>query len=102
MRGCRASRKIIDFGVFKCDDSVYTEIVTNRRKTTLQAIIRGRVSANAIILGWLRGYDGLVDVGYSKRYRGNHGDLECANSQSHIDGIESFWSYAKCRLQKFN
>ena len=22
--------------------------------------------------------------------------------EHHINGIESFWSYAKCRLQKFN
>lgn len=29
-------------------------------------------------------------------------DNEFANDQSHINGIESFWSYAKHRLQKFN
>jgi hypothetical protein len=51
--------------------------------------------------GW-RGYDGLVDVGYSKHFRVLHSNNEFANEYSHINGIESFWSSAKRRLQKFN
>ena len=75
VRGKRAvSGKTIAFGLFKRDDQVYMEIVTNCKKATLQTMIRGRVSADAVIHGdgW-RGYDGLVDVGYSKYYRVNHG-----------------------------
>jgi len=61
------------------------------------------VAADAIIHsdGW-RGYDGLVDVGYAKHFRVNHGDDQFATDQSHINGIESFWSFSKRRLQKFN
>jgi transposase len=79
--------------------AVYTEIVPDCKKATLQAIIRGRVSADAVIHsdGW-RGYDGLVDVGYAKHFRVHHGANEFANGESHINGIESFWSYAKRRL----
>jgi transposase len=97
-RGRGASGKAIVFGLLRRDDSVYTEVVTNCKKATLQAIIRGRVSIDAVIHpdGW-RGYDGLADVGYSKRYRVNRGDDEFANSQSHINGIESFRSYARRR-----
>lgn len=102
-RGRGASGKTIVFGLLKRDDKVYTEIVADCKKATLQAIIRGRVAVDAIIHsdGW-RGYDGLVDVGYAKHYRVHHGDNEFANELSHINGIESFWSYAKRRLQKFN
>jgi transposase-like protein len=102
-RGRGASGKTIVFGLLKRDDKVYTEIVPDCKKATLQAIIRGRVSVEAIIHsdGW-RGYDGLVDVGYAKHYRVHHGENEFANELSHINGIESFWSYAKRRLQKFN
>jgi transposase-like protein len=102
-RGRGAGRKTIVFGLLKRDGKVYTEIVPDCKKRTLQAIIRGRVSADAVIHsdGW-RGYDGLVDVGYARHYRVNHGDNEFANDQSHINGIESFWSFAKRRLQKFN
>src|SRR5947199_9034980 len=77
--------------------------VSSKTIALLQAIIRGRVSADAVIHsdGW-RGYDGLVDVGYAKHFRVHHGANEFADGESHINGIESFWSYAKRRLQKFN
>ena len=102
-RGRGARGKTIVFGIYKRNGRVYTEVVPDCKKATLQAIIRGRVSADAVIHsdGW-RGYDGLVDVGYSKHYRVNHGANEFANDKSHVNGIESFWSYAKRRLQKFN
>ena len=82
---------------------VYTEIVPNAARKTLQNIIRGRVSLDSVIHsdGW-RGYNGLVDVGYSKHYRVNHSADVFAIGDVHINGIESFWSFAKRRLQKFN
>src|SRR3982751_6155570 len=102
-RGRGASGKTIVFGIFKRNGCVDTEVVPDCKKVTLQAIIRGRVAAAAIINsdGW-RGYDGLVDVGYSKHFRVNHGDNEFVRGTTHVNGIESFWSSAKRRLQKFN
>jgi transposase-like protein len=95
--------KTIVFGIFKRNGCVYTEVVPDCKKRTLQRVIRGRVALDTMIHsdGW-RGYDGLVDVGYSKHFRVLHADNEFANDQSHINGIESFWSSAKRRLQKFN
>ncbi len=80
---------------------VHAEIVPDARKATLQAVIRGKVSLDSVIHseGW-RGYHGLVDVGYSKHFRVEHGNHEFANEPSHINGIESFWAYAKLRLSK--
>jgi transposase len=102
-RGRGASGKTIVFGIFKRNGCVYTEVVPDCTKATLQAIIRGRVALEAIINsdGW-RGYDGLVDVGYAKHFRVNHGQSEFVRGTAHVNGIESFWSYAKRRLQKFN
>jgi transposase-like protein len=102
-RGRGASGKTIVFGLLKRDGKVYTEIVPDCKKATLQAIIRGRVAPEAVIHsdGW-RGYDGLVDVGYAKHFRVHQGANEFARGSSHINGIESFWSFAKRRLQKFN
>lgn len=102
-RGRGASGKTIVFGIFKRNGCVYTEVVADCKKATLQAIIRGRVALAAVINsdGW-RGYDGLVDVGYSKHFRVNHGKNEFVRGTHHVNGIESFWSYAKRRLQKFN
>ena len=101
-RGRGASGKTIVFGIFKRHGKVYTEIVPDCRRSTLQAVIRGRVSLESIIHtdGW-RGYNGLVDLGYKKHYRVHHGQNEFARGKTHINGIESFWGYAKTRLVRF-
>ena len=102
VKGRGASGKTIVFGIFKRNGKVYTEIVPNCRRSTLQAVIRGRIDHQSIIHsdGW-RGYDGLVDLGYKKHFRVNHGTNEFVNNKSHINGIESFWGYAKSRLSRF-
>jgi transposase len=92
------------FGVLKRNGRVYTEIVPNCKKTTLQAIIQGQIDPSATIYsdGW-RGYDGLVAVGYDRHFRVNHGDNEFSKGNGvHINGIESFWSFTKRRLSQFN
>ena len=101
-RGRGARGKTIVFGIFRRNGKVFTEIVPDCKRKTLQAVIRGRVSLNSVIHsdGW-RGYHGLVDLGYQKHFRVNHLENEFSNSQSHINGIESFWAYAKTRLMKF-
>ena len=102
-RGRGAGGKTIVFGILKRDDQVYTEIVPDASKATLQKVIKGHISAESIINtdGW-RGYHGLVDMGYEKHFRVHHGDNEFARGSQHINGIESFWGYAKNRLVKFN
>lgn len=101
-RGRGASGKIKVFGLLKRGDKVYTQIVDNCSRKTLQAIIKERVSKNSEIHsdGW-RAYNGLVDLGYKKHYRVDHSKNEFANKNKHINGIESFWGLAKVRLAKF-
>jgi len=101
-RGRGAYGKTIVFGLLKREGKVYTEVVPDVKAATLQALIRGRVDVDSVIHsdGW-RGYDGLVDIGYDKHFRVHHGENEFARGNSHINGIESFWSYAKIRLVKF-
>lgn len=92
------------FGIFERNGRVYTEIVPDCSKKTLQKVILGKVDIHSIIYsdGW-RGYNGLVDVGYDKHFRVNHGTNEFAKNKTvHINGIESFWSFTKRRLVKFN
>src|SRR5215217_7384374 len=74
-RGRGAGSKTIVFGIYKRNGKVYTEIVPNVQNKTLQAIIRGLVSLDSVIHSdcW-RGYNVLVDVGYSKHLRINHSD----------------------------
>ncbi len=101
-RGRGAYGKTIVFGVYKRNGKVYTEIVPNCSRSTLQAIIKGKVEMDSIIHSdkW-RGYNGLVDLGYKKHYRLDHGKDEFVRGKSHINGIEGFWGYAKTRLSKF-
>lgn len=102
-RGRGAGRKIIVFGVLKRQGKVYTQIVPNVRRKTLQDIIQGHVNLESVIYTDTFGsYQGLVDVGYAKHHRVQHDKDEFARGSMHINGIESFWSYAKRRLQKFN
>jgi transposase-like protein len=102
-RGRGAGGKTIVFGLLKRGDCVYTQIVPDASKRTLQAIIRGKADITSVIHtdGW-PGYDGLVDVGFDKHFRVNHGANEFVRGSNHVNGIESFWSYAKRRLAQFN
>ena len=94
--------KTILFGILKRSSKVHTEIVPDSRRKTLQDIIRGRVDLETVIHseGW-RGYNGLVDLDYKNHFRVHHGKNEFARGKTHINGIESFWGYAKTRLTKF-
>jgi transposase len=101
-RGRGAYGKTIVFGLFQRNGQVYTELVPDCRKHTLQAIIRGKVALDSVIYsdGW-RGYNGLVDVGYGKHLRVDHGQDEFVRGLAHVNGIEGFWGYAKTRLARF-
>ena len=102
LRGRGARGKTIVFGLLKRHGKIYTEIVPDCSMATLQGIIRGKVSLESVIHsdGW-RGYNGLVDLGYQKHFRVEHGNNEFATEHTHINGIESFWAYAKTRLVRF-
>ncbi len=101
IRGRGAGKKIIVFGLLKRGGKVYTQVVKNVTRDTLKQIIQARVKPDSTIYsdGW-RSYDGLVDWGYKKHYRVNHGQNEFARGKSHINGIENFWGVAKVRLTK--
>jgi transposase len=102
-RGRGAYGKTPVFGILQRGGQVYTEIVPDCARKTLQAIIRGRVVPDSVIHSdFWRGYGGLVDLGYKKHYRIHHGKDQFANGKRHINGIESFWSYSKRRLMKFH
>lgn len=91
-RGRGSYAKTIVFGILERNGKVYMEIVPDCSRATLQATSGEK----------RRGYNGLVDIGYSKHFRVDHRDNKFSNGRSGINGIESFWSFAKRRLQKFN
>ena len=65
-------------------------------------IIQGKILEGSTLYtdGW-KAYDGLILNGYD-HYRIFHSQNEFARGKNHVNGIESFWSFAKRRLAKFN
>jgi transposase-like protein len=105
--GRGAAKKTPVFGILERGGRVHCQIVANCSKATLQALIEGQVHLSAsITTDGFRSYDGLVEAGFSRHHRINKYDdpahPKFAENGVHINGIESFWSYAKRRHQKFN
>ena len=101
-RGRGAFKKVPVFGLLKRHGKVYTQIVPNCSRAVLTAILKGKVVLGSVIYsdGW-KGYSGLVDLGYQKHHRVDHGRNEFVKHKAHINGIENFWGLAKMRLAKF-
>ena len=101
-RGRGAAGKTPVFGLLKREGNVYVEIVENCSKQSLIPIIQGKVLEGSTMYtdGW-KAYDGLILNGYD-HYRVFHSHDEFVRGKSHVNGIESFWSFAKRRLAKFN
>ena len=104
--GRGAGGKTPVLGLKKRHGKVYAEVVPNCSKAVLQQVIRGRVPLESVIHSdaW-GGYDGLVDVGYAKHHRVRHADGEYVRAEggtsTHVNGVESFWAFAKQRLSRF-
>jgi transposase-like protein len=91
-------------GVLKREGKVYVQIVPDCSAKSLIPIIRGKIDPEKSIVNtdWWRSYDGLIDMWYEKHYRVHHGKNEFARWKKHINWIESFRSFTKRRLSKFN
>jgi len=101
-RGRGAAGKTPVFGVLKRGESIFITVVRNCSREELLPIIQGHILENSTVYtdGW-KAYDGLIINGYD-HYRVFHSLDEFARGKCHVNGIESFWSFAKRRLAKFN
>ena len=101
-RRCGFTSRTPVFSLLKYEDSIYTEIVPDCKKAPLRAMIRGRPVASDVLYvdGW-HGYHALVDADHEKPFviMRAHGDT---SELPHMPDIESFWSFARRRLEKFN
>ena len=99
-RGRGAAGKNPVIGLLKRGGKVFASVVKNCSRAELEPVIKGQVLSKATVYtdGWL-GYDGLLLSGYKHR-RIHHHENEFARGKNHVNGIESFWSYAKFRFTK--
>ena len=101
-RGRGAIGKTPVFGLLKRDGNVFVQIVNNCSKEQLLPIIQGKIlEGSTIHTDGFKSYDALVVNGYD-HYRVFHSHNEFVRGKSHINGIESFWSFTKRRLSQFN
>jgi transposase-like protein len=101
-RGRGAGNKVPVFGILKRGGDVFITPVPNCSKKELLPLVQGKIRKKSAVNsdGW-RAYDSLVIDGY-EHHRVNHGKDEFVRGRCRINGLESFWSYAKRRLAKFN
>lgn len=99
-RGRGASGKTPVLGLHKRGDRVFVSVLRNCSKAELMPILRGNILSQSDIYtdGW-KAYDGLVTSGF-QHHRVHHHENEFARGKNHVNGIESFWSFAKYRFLK--
>jgi transposase len=101
-RGRGASHKIVVLGLLKRQGKVFTQIIPNASRKAIMPIVRRTVQSGSDIYtdGW-RSYDALAIYGYNHK-KVKHTENEFAVGDKHINGIESFWSWTKHRLNKYH
>ena len=101
-RGHEAAGKTPVFGLLKGEGVVFIYVVKNCKKEELIPIIKGKIlEGSTIHTDEWKAYDGLILNGYD-HYRIYHSKNEFARGKIHVNGIESFWNFAKRRLVKVN
>ena len=101
LRGRSTVQKVPVFGLLKRGGKVYIEVVPDVKARTLRRIIRSRVNLSSVLFtDSYKSYDGLVLDGF-EHHRINHSREFARGKRNHINGIESFWSYAKSKLARF-
>lgn len=98
-----ASNKVKVLWLLKRHWNVFIQIVPNCSAKHLIPVIRWKVDTDSIVnTDGRKAYDWLIDLWYRKHWRVHHSKDEFARWPKHINGIESFRSYTKRRLAKFN
>jgi transposase len=101
-KGRAVITKVPVFGIFKRNGTVYTQILEDVTRYSLEKIIRKRISLDTVIYSdSFTGYQGLVVYGY-KHHRIDHHKHLALSKKHHINGIENFWGYTKTRLQRYH
>ncbi len=102
-RGRGAGIKVVVLGKLKRKGRVYTSIIKSAAKAEVMPIIKKVVASGSDIYsdGW-RSYDALAVYGYNhKKVKHTENELEREDG-THINGVESYWSWVKRRLARFN
>ncbi|MBD0325442.1 MAG: transposase [Pyrinomonadaceae bacterium] len=104
-RGCSISKKTPVFALLKHNDYLYVEMLPDCQKAALRALIRGHEVVDGMLEmnGW-HGFDALIDAKYERPFKVNRRiSLDTAEPSQYSDReIETFWNFARRRLEKFH
>lgn len=87
------------FGVLADEDKVFAQEIPDCRKPILRAIVRHRLNPALVPIDGWHGYDALVEAESSQSFRVKNDSPGISTSTRKI---QSFWDFARQRLQKFN
>lgn len=98
----RKEHKVQVFGILQRGAGVYVHIIKKADKRTLEPIVRLVVEPQSTV--YTDKWRGFADLGLNQYTHKsvNHSLEYVAKDGTHINGIESFWSFAKRRLSQFN
>lgn len=100
-RGRGANNKAIAFGILERKGKVYTIIIPNvSEKILMQAIKEKTKKGSVFYTDGFKSYNSLQL--YGKHNIIKHDKDEFVKDKNHINGIESFWAYAKERFHKYH
>ncbi|MFH1543038.1 MAG: IS1595 family transposase [Patescibacteria group bacterium] len=102
-RGRGAGSKVVVLGLLKRSGRIYTKIIKKAEKKEILPVILRTVKSGSDIYtdGW-KSYDALAVYGYNHKKVIHERNEFSDKKETHINGVESFWSYAKRRMNKFN
>lgn len=100
-RGRGETGKIPVTKLLKRGGKVYIRVISGASSATLMPIIERKLvpGSNDYSDGWKD--HNVLDVSDFHYFRINYSKL-FADNQTHINGIDNFWNYAKCHMRKFN
>lgn len=99
-RGRGAYNKAIVFGILERDGKVYTKVVPDVSAKTLMSEIRSKTEKGSVFYtDCFKSYKSLKRFGKHLRINKQH---TFASGRNHINGIESFWAFAKERFHKYH
>lgn len=101
-RGRGAGGKVPVFGLLKRGGLVHVVMIPDAKSATLVSIIRDRVRPDSVVITDNFGSYNVLDVSEFHHVRINHREAFVSPGNTHINGIENFWSQAKRHLRRYN
>ena len=100
-RGKRVDGKWVFGGIEQCTDKIFMEVVEDRTKETLWALIDTYIAKGSVIWSdkW-RSYQGLDKAGY-EHFTVNHSEQFKAEDGTCTNSIEGRWNAVKRSFPKF-